>query len=124
MRPAELVCTCYTTEAAPHIGRASDGTAHVMVQAITSRVSEQQRVRHLRVMNAHVCPQEPVRSIYFGTRATTGAASPTCHDFTAASDGLDLLVGLSNGEGVRIAARARWATKLPSLLHTSAKSQP
>jgi len=44
--------------------------------------------------------QEPVRSIYFGTRTTTGTTSPTCHDFTAASDGLDLLVGLSNGEGL------------------------
>ena len=51
--------------------------------------------------------QEPVRSIYFGTRTTTGATSPTCHDFTAASDGLDLLVGLSTGEGAEHALRTQ-----------------
>lgn len=55
-----------------------------------------------------------MRSIYFGTRATTGATSPTCHDFTAASDGLDLLVGLSNGEG---ADAAPWEVGLVDPRH-------
>ena len=44
-------------------------------------------------------PQEPLRSIYFGTGVTQGAVSPACHDHTDAADSLDLLVGLSTGDG-------------------------
>ena len=43
--------------------------------------------------------QQPLRSIAFGTGASAGTAVlPTCHDFVAAADGFDLLVGLSTGD--------------------------
>ncbi|KAK9819570.1 hypothetical protein WJX81_001337 [Elliptochloris bilobata] len=52
----------------------------------------------------HVCrytesAKQPLRSISFGGVAGVGAAVlPTCHDFNAAGDSFDLLVGLSTGD--------------------------
>ena len=79
----------------------------------SSSLSRQRLLFSKRLRGSGDAAQIPKRTISFGVSPSGAAIMPTCHAHTAALDSVDLLIGLSTGDGAPPRPHACQPTRCP-----------